>query len=186
MAHGGHCGGSHAHHHHHHSYSGSGSNSSTLKTILLIVVLLSIPVFISKLTESAISGKTPLPGKYSTYQPYLIDENQYFSNHENLIAGLQYLHEHTNVQIVVMSSNDSWSDSKAVERYHKMFNDEAHILIIVPTSWFSSTTYYAIGDLANDVIDDEAIHYLLENIDCSSNGKTWEEYLRDFSDTLLL
>lgn len=84
-----------------------------------------------------------------------------------------------------MTSKDSWSDSKAVEKYNSMFSDEGHILLIVPTSWFSSTEYYAIGDLANSVIGDYELDYLLDSIDGSRKGTKWNDRLRSFSDKLL-
>ncbi len=182
MAHGGHH--SHSHHHHHHygsSYRSSDSGSIVPVFVGIIVLL----VVIAVLGSTSISGKKPLEGTFETYPSYLIDKEEYFYDTHELISGLEYLHEKTNVQIVVMASRESWSDQKANEKYYEMFGDEAHILLIVPTSWFSSTEYYAIGDLANSVIGDTEMDYLLDNINGSKDGLKWNKQLTSFTDKLL-
>lgn len=161
---------------HHHSSSARYGNPIVFGILILVIFIISL---------SGISEKKPLEGKYETYESYLIDKEEYFFNPNELISGLQYLHEQTNIQMIVMTSNESWSDSKAIEQYHSIFSDEAHILIIIPTSWFSSTEYYVIGDLANTVISDYEINSLLYIIDGSKNGTKWNKKLREFSDKLL-
>ena len=115
----------------------------------------------------------------------MIDEAGYFQEKRALTAGLKYIHEKTNVQVVVMSSNDSWSDAKAVDKYYELFDDEAHVLIICPTAWYSSTVYYVIGDLADTVIDDYAVEYLIDGVDKSNKGSKWKTYLISLTDKLL-
>jgi hypothetical protein len=181
MAHGGHHSHSHSHHHHYHR-SGSGSSSGVELAICIIAIL--VFLFISAIS-SDISGKKPLEGTYETYSSYVIDKEEYFSNTNELISGLKDLHEKTNVQIVVMSSHDSWSDRKVEEKYYEMFNDEAHILLVIPVGWFSSTEYYAIGDLANTVIGDREIDYLLDFINGSNDGSKWNKKLTEFTEILL-
>lgn len=183
MAHGGHHSSSHSHYHHHGSRSGGGEFTWIEGVIFIVCIIIFISSARSR--QNTISNKQPLDGKYETYTPYLIDKNGYFSNPNELIAGLQYFHEHTNIQIVVMSSNESWSDSKVTEQYYHMFNDEAHVLIVVPVSWFSSTEYYAIGDLANTVFNDTTMDVLLDNIDGSRNGTIWNKYLKRIVDTMM-
>lgn len=186
MAHGGHSGGSHAHYHHHHSRGGYNSNSDVPLPILipLIIVILALALWLSS-TKSDIGGKEPLEGTYTDYPVYLIDNNEYLSDHELIINGLKYLHEKTNVQLVVVVATGSWSDTKVVDEYYKLFDDEAHMLIIITSSWYEDHDYYAIGDLTNSVIDDRAAKYLIEKIDNSRDGKKWEEILNDFADRLL-
>lgn len=183
MAHGGHH--SHSHHHYHHrSYSSRSSGSEDGIIIAAVIFGVIISIF-AMAAGSSISGKKPLEGHYETYESYLIDREEYFYSSQDLISGLEYLHEKTNVQIVVMTSNESWSDRKAVTQYNNMFNDEGHILIVIPTSWFSSTEYYAIGDLADSVIGDYEIDYLLDKINHSKDGAKWNTCLKDFADKLL-
>lgn len=178
MAHGGHCGGSH---YSHSRYSGGGGSIPT--PVLVIAILIAIGIAI--ISHNSYTGKKPLEGSFSKYPQYLIDKEEYFHNSKDLVEGLTYLHEKTNVQVVVMSSDKSWSDSKAVDEYYKLFDDEAHILIIVPTAWYSNTTYYAIGDLADTVISDSGIKHIIDKIDKSKNGEKWEKELIKFTDLIL-
>lgn len=180
MAHGGH----HSHSHSHHHYHGSGSGSFDGVEVAILIIAIIALLFISAISSN-ISGKKPLEGTYESYPSYLIDKEEYFSDAHEFISGLEYLHEKTNVQLVVITSRDSWSDRKAVEKYYEMFDDEAHILLIIPTSWFSSTEYYAIGDLADTVISDREIDYLLDSINGSNDGSKWNTKIRAFVETLL-
>ena len=62
--------------------------------------------------NSDIGGKSPLEGEYAVVQ-YLHDDN-IFSNQEELIQGLEYLREKTNIQMIIIASSDKWSDGAAV------------------------------------------------------------------------
>lgn len=181
MAHGGHSGGGH----HHHHYRSGGSSTSWGEIFFCLGIALILGIVFTIISNSRLSGKEPLKGEYETYPSYVIDEAEYFSETGELISGLKYIHEKTNVQVVVMSSKESWSDAKAVEKYYELFDDEAHVIIICPTSWYSSTVYYAIGDLADTVIDDYAVDYLIDNVDKSRDGSKWKKYLISLTDSLL-
>lgn len=182
MAHGGHCGGSHAHYHHH---SRGGDSDVPLPILIpLLIIILALAMWMASI-KSDIGGKKPLEGTYTTYPVYLIDNNEYLSDHELIINGLKYLHEKTNVQLVVKVASGSWSDKKVVDEYYKLFDDEAHMLIVVTSSWYEDYNYYAIGDLTNSVIDDRAAKYLIDKIANSRDGKKWEKTLDDFADKLL-
>ena len=54
--------------------------------------------------------------------------------------------------MIVISIDENDSDSKAVEMYNKIFLDEGHILVVLPTAWYSLTTYYVMGNITNTVI----------------------------------
>lgn len=180
MAHGGHHSSSHhIHHHSRSSYSSGGSNWMTIVLIIAAIIILFLTM-----ASNDISGKKPLEEKFEVSQ-YLYDESNYFSNPKEIVEGLQYLYEKTNVQVVVMSTSSSCSDSRAVELYYELFSDEGHVLIVVPTAWYSSKTYYAIGDVANNVIDDRAMNYLINRINSSNSGKKWKECLIGFADKLI-
>lgn len=183
MAHGGHSSG--GHHHHYHHYRSGGGSTSWSEIFLGFGIIIAIAIVFAIISNSSLAGKEPLEGEYETYPSYVIDEAEYFYETEDLIAGLKYIHEKTNVQVVVMSSNDSWSDSKAVDKYYELFDDEAHVLIICPTAWYSSTVYYAIGDLADTVIDDYAVDHLIDDVDKSRSGSKWKRYLINLTDMLL-
>lgn len=182
MAHGGHCGG----HHHHHHYRGRGGSDIPLPiAILFIAIWIALLCWMSAV-NSDIGGKTPLEGIYQTYPVYLLDESDYLSDHNLIVDGLKYLHEKTNVQVVVMVENGTWSDKKVVDKYYELFDDEAHVLIVITSSWYESHDYYAIGDLANNVIDDRAANYLIDDrINNSRNGEKWQIELKKFAQKLL-
>ena len=182
MAHGGHCGGRSFHHH----YRGGGGSKIPLPvTILLSVAWIALLVWIN-ITRSNIGGKTPLEGNYPTYPNYLLDDSGYLSDHDLIIDGLKYLHEKTNVQVVVIVESGIWSDRKVVDKYYEMFDDEAHMLIVITSSWYESNDYYAIGDLSYSIIDDQAAKYLIDDrINNSRNGETWQRELKEFAQKIL-
>lgn len=191
MAHGGHHGGGHHSYHrssYRRSYStrsyGGGSGTLIPSIFALFFIILMFALFFSIISSSSLTGKTPLEGQYEVCE-YLYDDQGYFSDQDQIIEGLEYLREKTNVQVVLMSSDEIWSDSKAVQQYYKMFDDEAHVLIIIPSSWSSSTTYYAIGDLANTVVNDTAVNHLLDTVSNKHNGGTWKSALTNFADMLI-
>lgn len=178
MAQGGQCGG--GGYVYSHSRSGGGIPTWVL---LVVLAILAVITFISY--SAHFSNKHPLEGEYETYPSYVIDESEYFSDTDELIDGLRYVHEKTNIQIVVMTSSERWTDKKAVEKYYELFDDEAHVLIICPTAWYSSTVYYAIGDLADTVIDDYAVDHLIDDVDKSRSGSEWKRHLISLTDMLL-
>lgn len=182
MAHGGH-GGGHAHVHHH--YRSGGDSGSGWTLLLWGGLLVGLLIIMALVGEYRLAGKQPLEANYPVYPVYLIDENDFFSEPDELTEGLKYIHEKTNVQVVMMSSSEWLTDKKAVDMYYEMFDDEAHVLIICPTAWYTSSVYYAIGDLADTVIDDYAMNYLLDNTGKTSNGSKWKKYLINLADSLL-
>lgn len=183
MAHGGHCGG-HSHSHYHGGRSGE--TSSWGEILCELGILAVILIIIAAVKTDSLKGRHPLEGTYEKYPSYVIDREEYFSDTRDMIDGLKYWERKTNVQIVVMSSSESWSDAKAVDKYYEMFDDESHVLIICPTAWYTSTKYYAIGDLADDVMDDTAMDYLLDSIDTGiRNGSKWREGLIELADMMI-
>ena len=133
--------------------------------------------------NSDIGGKSPLEGEYEVVQ-YLHDDN-IFSNQEELVQGLEYLKEKTNIQMIVMTTTEKLSDKKAVEQYYLLVEDEAHVLLIVPPENSKYPFFYAIGDDADSVINDNAISYLVDQVENSRNGEYWKQELYSFADKLL-
>lgn len=173
----------HEDHRSNHSVSNSRSNDSgnTFSVFAVGIVLLLLAI----LTTTSIGGKNPLEGSFKNYPSYLVDEEEYFYNTEDLVSGLEYLHENTNVQLVIMTSHCSWSNQRAIYKYRQMFDDEAHILLVIPTGWISSKPYYSIGSLADSVISDNEMKYLLDRVGNSKDGKDWHIELVSFADDLL-
>lgn len=182
MAHGGHHGG--GHYHSHYRGSGSSGDDMPLSFYLIILGIIVVVLVFAASVKSDIGGKKPIEKNYNLTQ-YVYDSEEYFNDVDNMREGLEYLYDKTGVQLVVMSSNEFYSDSKAVDTYYDLFDDECHVLIVIPTSIWTSTEYYAIGDIADTVIDDFAIDYLLDRVESSKDGEKWERNLKEFTDKLI-
>ena len=190
MAHGGHTGGarSHSHVHHYGGGYGRGGGYDSLGVIMLELIFsiglcIAAAFLVFNITGAdEIGGKKPLEGKYEIVQ-YLHDDD-IFSNQEYLIQGLEYLREKTNVQLVIMTTDRKFSYGDAVREYHLTFEDEGHILLIVPQEG-SIRFRYAIGADANKVINSEALDYLIKNVRHSRDGEYWKQQLYDFTDELV-
>ncbi len=192
MAHGGHTGGarSHSHVHHYGGGYGRGGGYDSLGVIMLELIFsiglcIAAAFLVFNITGAdEIGGKKPLEGKYEIVQ-YLHDDSNTFSNQEELVQGLEYLKEKTNIQMIVMTTTEKLSDKKAVEQYYLLVEDEAHVLLIVPPEGSRHPFYYAIGADANKVINSEALDYLIKNVRHSRDGEYWKQQLYDFTDELV-
>ena len=188
MAHGGHSGGAriHSHAHYHRSSWNRGFDSDNIGAILLMstfLIVIIVAVIFKFLSSDNIGDKKPLEGNYKVVQ-YLHDDDV-FSNQDELLQGLEYLKERTNVQMIVMTSSEKWSDKKAVEEYYLLVEDEAHVLLIVPPEGSKYPFYYAIGDEADTVIDDKAIKYFIKQVEDSRDSNEWNKQLCEFADKLM-
>ena len=188
MAHGGHSGGAriHSHTRYHRSSWNGGFDSDNIGAILLMstfLIVIIVAVIFKFLSSDNIGDKKPLEGNYKVVQ-YLHDDDV-FSNQDELLQGLEYLKERTNVQMIVMTSSEKWSDKKAVEEYYLLVEDEAHVLLIVPPEGSKSPFYYAIGDEADTVIDDKAIRYFIKQVEDSRDSNEWNKQLCEFADKLM-
>lgn len=188
MTHGGHSGGAriHSHTHYHRSSWNGGFDSDNIGAILLMstfLIVIIVAVIFKFLSSDNIGDKKPLEGNYKVVQ-YLHDDDV-FSNQDELLQGLEYLKERTNVQMIVMTSSEKWSDKKAVEEYYLLVEDEAHVLLIVPPEGSKYPFYYAIGDEADTVIDDKAIKYFIKQVEDSRDSNEWNRQLCGFADKLM-
>lgn len=188
MVHGGHSGGAriHSHTHYHRSSWNGGFDSDNIGAILLMstfLIVIIVAVIFKFLSSDNIGDKKPLEDNYKVVQ-YLHDDNV-FSNQDELLQGLEYLKERTNVQMIVMTSSEKWSDKKAVEEYYLLVEDEAHVLLIVPPEGSKSPFYYAIGDEADTVINDKAIKYFIKQVEDSRDSNEWNKQLCEFADKLM-
>ena len=192
MAHGGHTGGarSHSHVHHYGGGYGRGGGYDSLGVIMLefifsVGLCIAAAFLVFNITGAdEIGGKKPLEGKYEIVQ-YLHDDSNTFSNQEELIQGLEYLREKTNIQMIIISSSDKWSDGAAVHKYYLTVEDEGHILLVVPPEGSTNQFRYSIGNKANQVIDSKAMQYLLSQVRNSRDGKYWKKKICEFADKLI-
>ena len=149
----------------------------------MLVCLTIYGIITTMFPDSNIGGKEPIEGEYEVVQ-YLHDDN-IFSNQEELINGLEYLKEKTNIQMIIMTSSERWSDGAAIREYYLTVEDEAHILLIVPPEGSTYQFRYAIGNIANEVIDNTAMKYFISQVKHSRDGKYWKEKIYEFADKLI-
>ena len=149
----------------------------------MLVCLMIYGILATVFPHYDIGGKKPLEGEYETVQ-YLHDDD-IFSNQEDLIQGLEYLREKTNIQMIIIASSDKWSDGAAVHKYYLTVEDEGHILLVVPPEGSTNQFRYAIGNKANQVIDSKAMQYLLSQVRNSRDGKYWKTKICEFADKLI-
>ena len=87
-----------------------------------------------------------------------------------------------------MSTTDSaahnLTEELAVKVYYSLFYDEAHVLVIIPETSLA-TTYYAVGDLAHDVVDEKSLDHLIRMIDDSKDGSKIGQKLQKLADKLI-
>lgn len=187
MAHAGTCGGGGFRSGHSNQSRKESFKESGLEILIILGIYIISSIFesiFSFLFPVSINGKSPLPYSGNFYETYIVDEKNYFENINNAIEGLEYLYKSTNIQMVVLISKNYLSESNTLDMYYEMFDDECHVLYIYSTSSLYESTY-AIGDLANEVIDDKAINYLNKKLKGHSDGEYWKENLINFSDELL-
>lgn len=182
----------HSYHHYHNNDDDNGEfEDSSSRAIIAIITVILIAVAMS-LVLSRLSSRSPIKKDYEI-SSYILDNENYFKDTVELRNGLKYFYEKSGVQIVVMTTSEEYSDEKTLNKYYELFNDESHILVVIPTN-NDSIQYYAIGDNAGTVINDLYLNTFLENISCSEaiknvtnmrDGKIWEKQLKNFADSLI-
>ena len=126
-----------------------------------------------------------------TITEYLYDDADYFedSNEHLVIEGLQYFYQTTGAQMVIVTQEEKITDKLTEEKYYDMFDDEAHVLLVLPVTGLfggNSVQYYYMGDDALKVIDETGVNRLLENIEnsWSSREERWKEEIIDIADLI--
>lgn len=164
-------------------------------TAILVVYIFSISGKVKKIddpinftdsrrvySDTKVTEKYEVKGDFEFYHTYFIDNAEIMKSRLQLEEGLKYFFEKTNIQMVVVTSNASFSDQKAIDKYNEIFDDESHILIIIPKS--ADTQYYAIGDDIYDRIDESILDDLLDNINDYCDGNAWKEALISWTDSI--
>lgn len=184
-------GGHHFSGRHHYRHHGSSSDMPISVLVTLLIVTLSLYWIFSAIENDNIRGGEKISGNY-TLTKYLYDDADYFenSNEKLIIEGLKYFYKTTGAQMVIVTQNSSINDRLTKDMYYKMFDDESHILIVLPvTKLFGSNSvqYYYIGDKALKVIDETGMNRMFENIDNSWWPKeaAWQEAIIDIADLIV-
>ena len=178
------------HYRHHHRSSDEGLPLSVTIPMLLII---SFVLFLMDTAErdNIRNGEKLVLMEAYAITDYLYDNADYFddSRESLIIEGLHHFHETTGVQMVIVTQNEKVTDKITEEKYYEMFDDEAHILLILPVTSFlgsNNVQYYYIGDEALKAIDETGINRLLENIEnsWSSREERWKQGIIDIADLI--
>lgn len=180
--------GGHHHNSHHHYRSGGTSDLPLGAYIIILVIALIIGIFITAYKNDKISNKEPIQEEIVITE-YLYDNVEYFSSApEDVISGLKYFYEKTGVQIVIYTTNGKVTDEYTKNLYYELFDDEGHVLIVLPIKLFGNDTqYYYIGDNSELIISDTTMNYLFEKINKSWSNKctAWNESLIKTADLMI-
>lgn len=129
----------------------------------------------SGITKSTVQ-RVPLPKGSANETGYYTDELNWIGNKTTLISGMKNFYDKTGVQpylYITDTVNGSHSPTTAEMEayanglYDKLFNDEAHLLLVF-FEYQSNSQYmdwYVVGAQAKTVIDDEAGEILLDYVD---------------------
>lgn len=177
---------------HYHRYrGGSGGDMLLGLSIVILLVCFGIIFLITTAQSDDIRNGEKISGDY-TLTEYLYDEANYFDDNEEylVIEGLQYFYQTTGAQMVIVTQDERITDKLTEEKYYDMFDDEAHVLIVLPmTGLFgtNSVQYYYMGDEALKVIDETGMNRMLEKIENSwySREKTWKEEIIDIANLIV-
>ena len=176
--------------HYHHHHSGSGESLPLSVTIPILLIFLFVAFLMDVAENDKIRNGEKLMEGY-TITEYLYDNADYFhDSYEHLVVeGLQHFYETTGAQMVIVTQEERTTDELTEEKYYEMFNDESHVLLVLPITGFlggNSVQYYYMGDEALRVIDETGINRLLENIEnsWSSREKGWKEEIIDIADLI--
>lgn len=173
------------------SYGSSGGDLPLGFYIVMLLVTLGLVFIVNTSNSDHIRSGDRISVEY-VLSDYLYDEADYFDdNKEHLVVeGLEYFYQATGAQMVIVTQSESTSDKLTEEKYHYMFDDEAHVLIVLPiTGLFggNNVQYYYMGDEALKVIDETGMNRMLENIDgsWSSLEEKWKQEIIDIADMIL-
>ncbi len=127
----------------------------------------------SSITKSTVE-RTPLDSSYVVETGYCTDELGWIENASTLMTGMKHFYEETGVQPylyitdTVNGTNSPTEDDFETygdELYSRLFEDEAHLLLIFYEYDSAYSTWYVCGAQAKTVIDSEAADILLDYID---------------------
>mgnify|MGYP003304704322 CR=1 FL=1 len=175
---------------HYHRYRGS--DGGNLKaTMIGLLIGFGVLFIINTVENDNIRNGEKISGDYILTE-YLYDEADYFDDrYEHLvIEGLQYFYQTTGAQMVIVTQDERITDKLTEEKYYEMFDDGAHILIVLPMTPLLGTNnvqYYYMGDEALKVIDETRMNRMLENIDysLSSREEKWKEEIIDIANLIV-
>ena len=191
-------------------YGGSGSSGGNKKNggkrggngaILAIFCVLLVAFIIISVMMSSSGGsvqkstyeREKLPASVVTETGYYTDEGGWFSNRNELEAGMKSFYRETGVQpyLYLLPNGTTTSVSEltgfAEELYGELFQDEGHFLLVFcDDDRGSYNCGYVVGSQAKTVMDDEAVAILADYLDRYYNDYSISEeeiFSNTFEDT---
>ena len=186
-------GGHHYSGRHYHRYRGSSSGGDMPLgvSIVMLLVCFGLMFIITTAQSDKIRNGEKISEDYVLTE-YLYDNADYFEDTQEhlIIEGLQYFYQTTGAQMVIVTQDERITDKLTEEKYYDMFDDEAHVLIVLPMTGLFGTNnvqYYYMGDEALKVIDETGMNRMLENIEnsWSSREETWKEEIIDIANLIV-
>ena len=177
---------------HYHRYRGGSGGDIPLGVSIGTIIVILVIVFLMNTAQSdKIRNGEKISEDYILTE-YLYDEADYFEDTQEhlVIEGLQYFYQTTGAQMVIVTQDERITDKLTEEKYYDMFDDEAHVLIVLPMTGLFGTNnvqYYYMGDEALKVIDETGMNRMLENIEnsWSSREATWKEEIIDIANLIV-
>lgn len=185
--------------------SGSGNRNnrgrSGLGTLIVILIILLVLVMAFTTIAGSSGGdiqkstyaREKLPASAVMETDYYTDQDGWFSNRNQLIAGMREFYQETGVQpylyLLPNGSETSVSalTSMAEELYPQLFEDEGHFLLVFCDNGYGGYNCgYAVGSQAKTIMDSEAISILADYLDRYYNDYSITEeqiFSKTFADT---
>ena len=177
-------------------------NSGCGTALLIVCVVLVLLAVLSAVMGAASSGgniqkstyqREKLPASAVVETGYYTDEGGWFSNRNELEAGMKSFYRETGVQpyLYLLPNGTTTSVSEltgfAEELYGELFQDEGHFLLVFcDDNNGSYNCGYTVGSQAKTVMDDEAIAILADYLDRYYNDYSISEeeiFSKTFEDT---
>lgn len=168
------------------SYNNNNQNKSSVMKAIMIMMSIVMFILITNMTIKAVSvditsTETKSTIKREKLESGLVKETDYFTDTLGWIKsprkieeGMRYFYKETGVQPHALIIDNMYGDSNPGpeisdkylnEQYDKLFDDEAHVLLVFLDNG-NDVGYWAIsGDLTRTVMDDEARDILLDYTD---------------------
>ena len=175
---------------------GNGGNSPITIAIAIIVLALIFIIPVSPFLSSSISNnitpstikREPLQAGSAIETAYYEDTAGWISNPGQMEAGMKLFYQKTGVQpfIYITEEVDGSRDPSSAQMeefsntlYDELFDDEAHLLVVLQDADGHYFTWFITGAQAKQVIDNEAVSILSDYIDryCYDASLSSEEFI---------
>ena len=186
-------GGHHRSYHrsYHRRYGSSGSSLPLWADFTILGVVLVFLFFSTVSTNDKIRSGDRINVECEVVE-YLQDNADYFNDEaeKQIVESLKYFYEKTGSQMVIVTQKENINDSGTEKMYYEMFDDEAHVLLVLPMDGLfggNYTQYYYMGDDALKVIDETGMNHMLEKTEngLQSRGTVWSNAIKNIANLIM-